>query len=63
MNWRTPILLSCCTLASAAETAAERGKRVVDEALRALGGDAIDRDQDLAIVVDHRQAGPRRAAR
>ena len=40
------ILLACCTLASAAETAAERGKRVVDEALRALGGNAFLRMQD-----------------
>jgi hypothetical protein len=48
MSWRKPILLlACCTLAaSAAETAAERGKRVVDEALRALGGDAFLRMQD-----------------
>ena len=47
MNWRTPILLVCCTLASsAAETAAERGKRVVDEALQALGGDAFLHMQD-----------------
>jgi len=47
MNWRLPILLACCTLASAAaETAAERGKRVVDEALRALGGDAFLHMQD-----------------
>jgi len=42
MNWRFPILLACCALASAAaETAAERGKRVVYEALQALGGDAF----------------------
>ena len=48
MSWRKPILLlACCTLAaSAAETAAERGKRVVDEALRALGGDAFLHMQD-----------------
>jgi len=48
MNWRIPILLACCTLASAAaaETAAERGKRVVDEALRALGGEAFLHMQD-----------------
>jgi len=46
MNWRIPFLLACCALASAAETAAERGKRVVDEALRALGGDAFLHMQD-----------------
>jgi len=40
------ILLACCALASAAETAAERGKRVVYEALQALGGDAFLRMQD-----------------
>jgi hypothetical protein len=40
------ILLACCTVAAAAETAAERGKRVVDEALRALGGDAFLHMQD-----------------
>jgi hypothetical protein len=40
------ILLACCALASGAETAAERGKRVVDEALRALGGDAFLHMQD-----------------
>jgi hypothetical protein len=41
------ILLACCALAaSAAETAAERGKRVVYEALRALGGDAFLHMQD-----------------
>ena len=47
MNWRFPILLACCALASAAaETAAERGKRVVGEALQALGGDAFLHMQD-----------------
>jgi hypothetical protein len=40
------ILLASCTLAFGAETAAERGKRVVDEALRALGGDAFLHMQD-----------------
>ena len=40
------LLLVCCTLAAAAETPAERGKRVVDEALRALGGDAFLHMQD-----------------
>jgi hypothetical protein len=40
------ILLACCTAAGAAETAAERGKRVIDEALRALGGDAFLHMQD-----------------
>jgi hypothetical protein len=46
-RFRLPIfLLACCTLAAAAETAAERGKRVVDEALRALGGDAFLHMQD-----------------
>jgi len=40
------ILLVCCTVASAAETAAERGKRVVYEALQALGGDAFLHMQD-----------------
>ena len=42
----TLILLACCALASGAETAAERGKRVVDEALHALGGDAFLHMQD-----------------
>src|SRR5271157_2982208 len=46
MNWRIPFLLACCALASAAETAAERGKRVVGEALQALGGDAFLHMQD-----------------
>jgi hypothetical protein len=47
MNWRFPILLAYCALASAAaETAAERGKRVVYEALQALGGDAFLHMQD-----------------
>jgi hypothetical protein len=38
------LLAACCALAGvaqAAETAAERGKRVVHEALQALGGDAF----------------------
>ena len=46
MSWKTAILLACCALAAGAETAAERGKRVVDEALRALGGDAFLHMQD-----------------
>jgi hypothetical protein len=48
MNSRSLILLACCTLASAAaaETAAERGKRVVGEALQKLGGDAFLRVED-----------------
>lgn len=42
------ILLACCALASAqaAETAAERGKRVVQEAIQALGGDAFLKMED-----------------
>jgi len=47
------IVLACCWLASAAgrplgpaETAAERGKRVVNEALQALGGSAFLRMED-----------------
>ena len=42
------ILLACCALVSAraAETPAERGKRVVNEALQALGGDAFSRMED-----------------
>jgi hypothetical protein len=35
------ILLGMATLGAAAETAQQRGRRVVDEALRALGGDAF----------------------
>jgi hypothetical protein len=47
MKGRVPILLACCALAAAAaETAAERGKRVVYEALQALGGDAFLHMQD-----------------
>jgi len=42
-----PILALCAhAAASAAETRQERGKRVVDEALRALGGDAYLHMQD-----------------
>jgi len=42
------ILLACCALASAqaAESAAERGKRVVQEAIQALGGDAFLKMED-----------------
>jgi hypothetical protein len=43
------ILLACCGLAAgarAAETAQQRGKRVVYEALEALGGDAFLRMED-----------------
>jgi hypothetical protein len=43
-----PILLLCAALVSvrAAETPAERGKRLVDEALQALGGDAFSHMRD-----------------
>lgn len=34
-------LLACATLAGAAETSQQRGRRVVDEALKALGGQAF----------------------
>ncbi len=48
MTRRAAILLACCPLipARGAETAEERGKRVVNEALQALGGDAFRRMQD-----------------
>jgi hypothetical protein len=41
-------ILACCALASvaSAETAAEHGKRVVDESLQALGGDAFLKMED-----------------
>lgn len=42
----TLLLLGCCAAASAAETAQERGKRVVDEAVQALGGQAFLEMQD-----------------
>jgi hypothetical protein len=47
MKWSLLILLmGCAAAAGAAETAQERGKRVVDEALKALGGDAYLHMQD-----------------
>ena len=43
MKWTIFILAACwaCGPAAAAETAQDRGKRVVNEALAALGGDAF----------------------
>ncbi len=43
MKWRVGILLAACAavLAGPAETRQDRGKRVVNEALQALGGDAF----------------------
>jgi hypothetical protein len=38
--------LLCCAVAGGAETAQERGKRVINEAIQALGGDAFLRMQD-----------------
>jgi len=47
MKWSLVVLLAACaTGALAAETAQERGKRVVDEALKALGGEAYLHMQD-----------------
>jgi hypothetical protein len=47
MKWRYLVLLAgCAACALAAETAQERGKRVVEEALKALGGDAYLHMQD-----------------
>jgi hypothetical protein len=48
MKWTVLILAACwaCHPAAAAETAQERGKRVVDEALAALGGEAFLHMQD-----------------
>src|SRR5215472_10803286 len=47
MKWSLVVLLAGCAAgAMAAETAQERGKRVVEEALQALGGDAFLRMQD-----------------
>src|SRR5215472_6796818 len=47
MKWSLVVLLAGCAAgAMAAETAQERGKRVVDEALKALGGDAFLHMQD-----------------
>ncbi|HEY1341282.1 MAG TPA: hypothetical protein VGF59_27420 [Bryobacteraceae bacterium] len=40
------ILAICCAAAGAAETAQERGKRVVYEALAAMGGDAYQHMED-----------------
>jgi hypothetical protein len=48
MKWIGIVLLGCglAGYAAAAETAQDRGKRVVDEALKALGGDAYLHMQD-----------------
>src|SRR5262245_42100162 len=47
MKSRSIFLLACCIpVVLAAETAQERGKRVVAEALKALGGDAFLRMED-----------------
>jgi hypothetical protein len=48
MKWTALILAACCAWrpAAAAETAQDRGKRVVYEALQALGGDAFLRMED-----------------
>src|SRR5215472_11064931 len=47
MKWSLVVLLAGCAAgAMAAETAQERGKRVVEEALKALGGDAYLQMQD-----------------
>jgi hypothetical protein len=47
MKWSLVVLLAGCAAgALAAETAQERGKRVVEEALKALGGDAYLHMQD-----------------
>ncbi len=43
---RALVFLLCCAAAHSAETAQEHGKRVVDEALQALGGDAFLHMQD-----------------
>ena len=40
MKWSLVLLLAGCTAAAAAETAQERGKRVVMEAVQAMGGEA-----------------------
>ncbi len=40
------VFLLCCVVAHSAETAQERGKRVVNEAVQALGGDAFLHMQD-----------------
>src|SRR5436305_1057985 len=47
MRWMVLMLAACCAgRLSAAETAQERGKRVVQEALAALGGDAFLKMED-----------------
>jgi hypothetical protein len=47
MKWSLAVLLAACaTSALAAETAQERGKRVVEEALKAMGGNAYLQMQD-----------------
>lgn len=48
MKWTVIVLAACCAwrTAGAAETAQERGKRVVYEALQALGGDAFLKMED-----------------
>jgi len=43
---RLLVVLTACAVAHGAETAQDRGKRVVNEALQALGGDAFLRMQD-----------------
>jgi hypothetical protein len=44
--WHLGLALYALAAAGAAETAAERGKRVVDEAVKALGGDAFLKMED-----------------
>lgn len=44
--WQFGLVLYALAGAGAAETAAERGKRVVDEAVKALGGDAFLKMED-----------------
>ncbi|MBZ5617971.1 MAG: hypothetical protein LAQ69_04440 [Acidobacteriia bacterium] len=48
MNWGVFVLLAACLSGSAAgaETRQERGKRVIDEAVEALGGDAFRHMED-----------------
>src|SRR4026207_1328062 len=48
MKWTIVLLAACCSWhpAVAAETAQERGKRVVNEALQALGGQAFLKMED-----------------
>jgi len=45
MKWGT-VLLALCAVAGQAETAHERGKRVIHEVLQTLGGDAFLRMED-----------------